>query len=601
MGRNCTSGWRDALARAARLRDRSPRGVAASALLAVAALSWLVGLSNVDLTSPDEARYAQVAEEIRAFGHGAAGLVLLHLNGEVYDQKPPLWFWLTALAGVPTGRVSEWSARLPSALAALATVLLAMRLGTSLLGRCSGLVAGALLVTAVEFAVLARRASLDALLTCFTTLALTAFWRWDLGSGRRRTDLAWMHAAMGLAVLTKGPVGLLLPILAATAYLGWERRLRDLPKLFPPWALLLSIAPGLAWLALAAALAPDGFLSTAVGDNLFARFFLGKHAQPFHFYLSKFPQQFLPWTLVWPLVWWVGRTRVFSSGPDPGVTRAWRFLLAWVASTLLFFSLSSGKRGLYLLPAYPAAALLCADALVRCLRDRSALPAWLIAGLGAAIVLVAATAAGVLLLDPDWACASLRPFAGAVLACGAIAGSALWLHSRARLALAPSLAMLWLCLAGVRASVFVLLDPAIAVRDSARRLAEQAAELAPPEQPIGLFRERSLLGGLVYYSGRRLVALPSKTAIREFLAQGSSLLVVEREDMAELGEVALLTVEAQVELGDQIFVVAQARAPRSHSSRNGLSPPSRSRCFRTLPAALRGRSSLRNSQCAGTL
>ena len=114
-----------------------------AALLLGAALLLLAGLGRVGAWAPDEPRYLQVAEEMRSLRHGRAGLVLPHLNDRPYDQKPPLYFWLAALAGGPGGRVSETAARLPSALAGLACVALTLSLGTRLFGGRAG-VLGAL-------------------------------------------------------------------------------------------------------------------------------------------------------------------------------------------------------------------------------------------------------------------------------------------------------------------------------------------------------------------------------------------------------------------------------------------------------------------------
>ena len=83
----------------------------AAGVLAAAALLFLARLGATDLWAPDEPRYAQIAEEIRAFEHGARGLWLLHLNGEAYDQKPPVYFWLAALFGAPAGRVERGGRR----------------------------------------------------------------------------------------------------------------------------------------------------------------------------------------------------------------------------------------------------------------------------------------------------------------------------------------------------------------------------------------------------------------------------------------------------------------------------------------------------------
>ncbi|MDJ0866140.1 MAG: phospholipid carrier-dependent glycosyltransferase, partial [Myxococcota bacterium] len=332
-------------------------------LLAATALLLFVRLGAVGLWAPDEPRYGQIAEELRSMQHGVAGLALLHANGEPYTQKPPLYFWLAAAAGAPRGHVSEAAARLPSALAGLALVALTLAFGARLLGGPSGLLGAALLLTTWSFCENARRVQLDVLLALFETLALAAFWRLDRGIGSRRASQIALHAALGGALLTKGPVGFLVPVLVMAGFLLWERRGRDLHRAFPWWGLGLSLGPVLLWVSSAVALAPAGFFGEAVVDNLLGRFFAGtSHARPVYYYLYQLPVETLPWFLLAPVVVWAGRRAVFAPSGDAETRRAWRFLLAWLAATLVFFSLSTGKRGIYLVPVLPAVALLGADA-----------------------------------------------------------------------------------------------------------------------------------------------------------------------------------------------------------------------------------------------
>ena len=146
-------------------------------MLMASALLLLPRLGSLGLWAPDEPRYAQVAEELRSFAHGPSGHFVLHLNGEVYEQKPPLYFWAAALAGAPGGRVTEGAARLPSALAGIACVALTMRLGALLLSPRASVLGGFFLLTTLEFAHLARRVQLDIVLTLFELAALYAFER----------------------------------------------------------------------------------------------------------------------------------------------------------------------------------------------------------------------------------------------------------------------------------------------------------------------------------------------------------------------------------------------------------------------------------------
>jgi len=356
------------------------------ALLALAALALLApGLGAVGFSAPDEPRAAAVTREMFTMEHGPAGLVLLHLNGEAYTQKPPLYYWLASSASLLPGEVTEWSARLPSLLAGFATLLLTFALGRRLLGARNALLGVALLLTTYKFAHLSRRVQFDVVLAAFELGALLAFWRLDRGIGSDARNRIALHACLGLALLTKGPVGFLVPVLVAASHLAVERRLPDLRRAFSLPALLLSLGPILAWLAAAVALAPAGFLGDAVGGGVLARFFAGSsHARPFYYYLYQLPIECLPWTLLWPTAVWAARRRVFVAGSDEGRRRAWRFLLAWLGASFAFFSLSAGKRGLYLLPSLPAVALLCADSLGLALRGRARPPRALTLGAAAA-------------------------------------------------------------------------------------------------------------------------------------------------------------------------------------------------------------------------
>jgi 4-amino-4-deoxy-L-arabinose transferase-like glycosyltransferase len=586
----------------------SVRAAVAGVVLGAAAL-FLTGLGAPDLWQPDEPRYAQVAEELRSLQHGARGLWLLHLNGEPYTQKPPLYFWLAALAGAPAGRVGETAARLPSALAGIACVALLVGFGTRLRGPAVGAAAGALLATTTLFAYLARRAQLDVLLCAFELVALTAFWR--LASEARSEAkpsggggagsagavparwAALLHGGLGLAVLVKGPVGLIVPALAILAFLAWERRLSALRRCLPPWGPLLSVAPGLLWIAGAVALAPPGFFDRAIVENLWGRFAQGtSHARPIWYYLYQFPGDFLPWTLLAPAVVIAGRRVLGASASEARASEArsepkasgdrkgepkasevpqacpgdraqvWRFLLAWLGSALLFFSLSSGKRGLYLLPVFPAAALLCADAVVGALRDGGRPPRW-------AISLLAALAGLALLVGLAAPSAASR--FGVELP-GAF--PALWLALFGLVLLAFRLARgSWLARAGVVVAgvalaellVFTAVFPAVDVEKSPRRVAEEAAALTPPGASVGVTRV-TLVGALAYYGGRPVTELKEPEAIAAFLAGGGRAIVTEERHLGRVEAVTPVEIRFRARQGRRALVVvtpgaAAASAP----------------------------------------
>ena len=503
-------------------------------VLAAGASLLFVGLGNRDFWPPDEPRYGAIAEELRSFAHGFRGLVLLHLNGAVYTQKPPLFFWLAALGGAPFGRVSEAAARLPSALAGFGTLLLVAGLGRSLFRARSGTLAAAVLLTLPSWLQLARSARLDALLTAFVTLAFAAAWRLDREIGDARRNRLLLHAAIGLGVLTKGPVALLLPLLGVAAYLGWERRLGDLRRFVSARALLLSVAPGVAWLAAATLLAPPGYANASFWDNLVLRFFSGTaHAQPVWFYVEALPRGFLPWALLWPAAWRCHRA-VQREAPSDGDARAWRFLLASIGAAFLFFSLSAGKRGLYLLPIYPLLAIACAEALAAWLDEARTAPRWLRTSLGLCAVAVTLAGLGSLVFDRIMG-VDLPASLGLLLAGGMLASVLAERALRSRTTQRNALVAAGLCgLLSVELAVQVGLFPALNARNSQRPIAELAEAATPAGSAIGVYRNDTLAAAVAYYTGRAVRELREASEVGAFFAKGGGAIVLEDEHVAEL-------------------------------------------------------------------
>lgn len=529
------------------------RAAWAAALLA--AIVLLPGLGARDLWAPDEPRYGRIAEELRALESGPGGLVLLRLHGEPYTQKPPLYYWLAAAAGAPSARVGEVAARLPSALSGIALVAITLLLGNALHGRlAAGVWSAAVLGSTWRFAELAGRAQLDVLLALCETTALVFLWRLDRGRMGRRPALLAVHAALGAALLTKGPVGL-LPLAVWAVFLAWEGRLAEWRRVVPAWALAVSLGPVLLWIAAATALAPPGFFDEAVIHNVWARFFEGTaHVRPWHYYAIQLPLEALPWTLVWPwaIAWALRRAR--SAGGAPAAPQ--RLLLAWVATFVVFFSLSSGKRGLYLLPAFPALALLVGAWLEARLRTGGPLPAALpralaLAALALALGSGAIGAMGGFELDAFPGFRLSRPAGfgvASLVALGLLAGT---IAARRR---APTavVAAVPATLAALQLWVFVCVLPAFDAEKSPRPLARAAVAAAGPGGPIGVFAHRALTGGIAYYSDRPVAAVGTGEAAERFLARPGAVLIVRRDRLERLERA----------LGGELERVAQRRSGR---------------------------------------
>ena len=322
--------------------------------LVLLGLLFFSGLGAWPLFDPDEGRNAEVAREMLAGGDWTVP----HFNGLPYLDKPVLFFWLVASTFRLLG-VSELAARLPAALAAIATVGLTVALGARLIGRPRALVAAAVVATAPLMLVFGRLAIFDAPLTALVTAALYCLVRARLDGSPAR----WWPAAgvaMGLAALTKGPVGVAVPLLAWAAARGALPRPAGRAG-FVPLALAV-VAGALAvvpWLVVAGTREPD-FLRYALVDETVLRFLSParfNRAGPVYFYATVLPWALGAWTVVLaasagPLL------RLWrEKGPDAGAVA---FAVRAAAAIVLLFTVSASKRAQYILPAVVPLALLAA-------------------------------------------------------------------------------------------------------------------------------------------------------------------------------------------------------------------------------------------------
>lgn len=522
-----------------------------AAVVALAATLFLWQLGGHDLWAPDEPYFGEGAREMMVDGEWWVP----HVNGVVTTDKPPLFFWTIALFSLPAGEVNGWTARLPSALAALGTLLLVLRLAARRWGERTAWLAGVVLATTLMFWDKARWAQIDSLLCFLIWVALSAFEAWRAGeaAGRRAGSLFWLAAA--LAVLAKGPVGLLLPLGIALVTLGVDRRLGDWRR-FAPFAgpLVFALVAG-AWMV-AATVSAAGEYSVwgALREHFVERGLHGMHhRQPPWYYLTVLPVQLLPWTGLVPgalLLAWRRRD-------DPTA----RFLLAAAAFVVAFFSISTEKRELYVLPAVPAFALLVAASVAavafrpaaeappgvgrRWLIAAQAASGWLLGLVGAALPFAAAGRDEV----PAWIAGTV---AAVLLATGA---AVLWgcRRSLPTAVLAPA--------AGFAAAYLVVVSfayPALEPRKSARPFAQliamATAEARAGGEPVMTHDLSNLPEAFAFYGdGFYTVPVEDPRAIARHLRRGGEAWAVIRRD----------TLEALApEVRARVIVVAEDRLSR---------------------------------------
>jgi 4-amino-4-deoxy-L-arabinose transferase-like glycosyltransferase len=327
-------------------------------LLSFCFFLFILGVGCWDLWNPDEPRYAQVAKEMV----GTGDWIFMHVNGNTYVDKPPLFFWLIALSSSLWQGFTSFSARFPSGLFGSLTVLLTFFLGEKLYGSRAGFLSGLILATSFEFAYLSTRANIDATLTFFTTTSIFFFLHWyqhskvegDEEKGKRSLPIFGFYIGMALATLAKGPVGFILPLMVSLVYLSVQKDWKAMKRMRLLTGMALCFLVVLSWYLPAVLKGGQNFLNETLLHHTIERFAKGSsHIRPIYYYLTNFPIDFLPWFLFLP-----GAIVYGFSEKKEGISRCFLFLLIWFAAIFLFFSFSRGKRAVYLLPLYPAASLL---------------------------------------------------------------------------------------------------------------------------------------------------------------------------------------------------------------------------------------------------
>jgi 4-amino-4-deoxy-L-arabinose transferase-like glycosyltransferase len=317
-------------------------------LLLVAGL-LLYRLHTPPLIGPDEPRYARVAVEMYRSGDH----ITPTLQGQPWFEKPPLYYWLASLAFVLFGE-GETAARLPSVLAGVLWTFSVALVGARLYGTKAGLHAGFILGTSVLSFAFGRVATMDLLLASTMTVGVGLIALRFLGNAGPGAVTA-SAVALGLAVLAKGPIGLVLPaLILVTFYLlaRWlapERlpKLRGLPWRFVGVFALVTLPWYLAMCSIHGSVFIDVFL---VGHNLL-RFFttIHRHPGPFFYYLPILLIGLFPWS---------GLLVPGLAALRPRRTPIDLFLLAWLLAPLAFFSVAASKLPGYFLPCLAPLALL---------------------------------------------------------------------------------------------------------------------------------------------------------------------------------------------------------------------------------------------------
>lgn len=338
-------------------------------LITITIISVFLWIGSGDFYTKGEPREASVALSMIEKNQW----ILPEVYADEISYKPPLTHWLTALFSLPEGKVTPFSSRLPSALAFLGLIFCSFTFFGRNLRIQESFLASMILITVFELHRAAMTARVDMLLTFLIVWALTRLFRWE--EKKKLTGFPWLiPLIMSLAVLTKGPVGIALPLLVFGIYLLFLRYnfWKIVAKLIP-LALLASILP-LIWYFLAYQQGGKEFLDLVLAEN-FGRFWdinnLNIHYELGHekgllYNLIMLAAGFIPWSFLLLISLFCLSYKRF-----PGIRTLWSGFIQMEKTKLfsalaaiiifLFYALPVSKRSVYLMPAYPFIAIFIAQ------------------------------------------------------------------------------------------------------------------------------------------------------------------------------------------------------------------------------------------------
>ena len=513
------------------------------ALLAVLCLGlYLPGIAALPPLDRDEARFAQATRQMLVTGD----FLRARFQDEARNKKPIGIYWLQAASVAVLSKADStaiWPYRLPSLLGATAAVLLAFAFGRVLLGDEAALIGAALLAGTLSLVAEAHLAKTDAALLATVVMAQGALGalyreeRFHAGSSRRRWVLLfWL--AQGAGILIKGPITPLVSLLTAGTLSIADREARWLRALRPLWGVPLMLVIAAPWFIAISVATGGAYLGDAVGHDFMGKLFGAQeaHGAPPGYYLALLAITFWPASLLLgPTFAWAWRDRAASST---------RFLIAWAVPFWIVLELVPTKLPHYILPAYPALALLAGRAVIAARDGALRRYRWLDVITVALWSVVTIGLAAAMIVLPLWYAPGLS-IAGIVAALvllllgGSLAASASWHRETALAARLTVLALLTFAL------VFQFVAPALdrlwLSREAARIVATYRPPADAPVVAVG-YSEPSL----VFWLGTRTRSLSAEQAARYVTsARGAAALVSSDDDAAFRGALKALGWEAR--------------------------------------------------------
>ncbi|MEN8149419.1 MAG: glycosyltransferase family 39 protein [Planctomycetota bacterium] len=508
--------------------ERRGEAIRLLTLLLLCAVLFFAFLGSRPLWNVNEGMHSATSKEMILTGDW----ITPHHNGKPFYDKTVLHNWFVAISLMVLG-FTEVAARLPAALLALGTVLVTYWMGRRMFGKWAGFFGAVVLATSVMVVVLSQTIIHDSSLCFFVTLALAFFYRGYSAEDGGGKWFLFSCASLGMALIAKGPVGLVLPAGVIFLFLAFRRDLRFLGKMQLHWGVPLGLLIGIPWFVAIGTQNGDWLYEFVVRLHLGS--FLGlesvriNHPKPWYQYAPLLAGGFAPWSVFLPGAVW----RAWQRRPED-VRGATALLLVWAGVYILFFSAATSKLATYLLPCYPALALLVGrlwaevatrDAPAATARRWLTWPILVFAAIPIAIVVV--------LNGEDLPVERLRDHYGVGLAtaltpiaalfvCLAAAAVLLW-TGRVRPAFAAVAASITTCFV----LLVLLIIPSVNSVQSSRKLADEMDRRVPKgERLVHYHRDRD---SMLFYTDRKIRVVRRAKALRKLLEADRRVYVIISE------------------------------------------------------------------------
>ncbi|MCR4291799.1 MAG: glycosyltransferase family 39 protein [Candidatus Kuenenia sp.] len=312
----------------------------------------------------DVRRFAEIAQEMLQNGNW----LIPYKHGEIYMNKPPMFMWLIALFSSIGQHVTPLTARLPGAIAGLASTLITFCFVKKFSSKRTAFIAAVVLATTQRYFWYGRTSLPDMLFTTFIMLALYSFY---LGYKQKKAFYIGVHFFTFLATLTKGPLAIIFIFGIIAAFLALQRNLRAMKEMKWRWGIILFITITGLCFAFCLKVGFEPFIATIKREFLTRVNDPITHSEPFYYYFVNIWTDFLPWSLFIPVAV-IFAYKKWREGDD-FIT----FTFCWTILIFVFLCTSKAKHPRYMLPLYPAFSIVTASLIADTLKRTVMIFSWL--------------------------------------------------------------------------------------------------------------------------------------------------------------------------------------------------------------------------------